>query len=164
MQKLIPLQKGLITGLAMIALSLFFFYGLKQPIESPLQYIIYVVYTIGITWSIISFSSKATVDTIFKEYFSSGFRTFILVTLLMVIFTFIFYKMNPRILEAKIVLNNELAIKAGGHTPNEIEANAKQMRSIFMPMMLMVTTFIYLFLGTLLSAVITGLIMQKKKN
>ena len=164
MQRLIPLQKGLITGLAMIALSLFFFYGLKQPIESPLQYIIYVVYTIGITWSIISFSAKATVDTKFKEYFSSGFRTFILVTLLMVIFTFIFYKINPLILEAKIVLNNELAIKEGGHTPNEIEANAKQMRSIFMPMMLMVTAFIYLFLGALLSAIITGVIMQKKKK
>ena len=163
MQKLIPLQKGLITGLAMIALSLFFFYGLKQAVESPLQYVIYVLYTIGIAWSIIAFSTKATVDTKFKEYFSSGFRTFILITLLMVVFTFIFYKFNPKILEDKIALNNELALKEGGHTPNEIEANAKQMRSIFMPMMLMVTTFIYLFLGALLSAVISGVILQMKK-
>ena len=163
MQKLIPLQKGIITGLAMIGLSLFFFYGLKQPPETPLQYIIYVVYTIGIAWSIFAFSKKTTGNTKFKEYFSSGFRTFILVTLLMVVFTFIFYKLNPQILEARIALNNQLALQEGGHTPDEIAANAKQMRSIFMPMMLMVKTFMYLFLGALLSAVISGVILQMKK-
>ena len=164
MRKLILLQKGIITGLTMIALSLFFFYSLKQPPESSLQYIIYIVYTIGIGWSILAFSGKSTKAVTFRDYFSAGFRTFILVTLLMVVFTFAFYRLNPQILEAKITLNNELAIREGGHTPAEIESNAKQMRSIFMPMMLMIKTFMYLFLGALLSAVISGTILQMKKN
>ena len=163
MVKLITLSKGLITGLTMIAFSLFFFYGLNQPPESPLQYIIYGVFMLGIIWTILSFSKKSGASLIFKDHFSAGFSTFIMVTLLMVLFTAIFYKLNPGLLEAKIALNNQLALKEGNHTPDEITANAKQMSSIFMPMMLAITTIIYLFLGALLSVVVSGMIIQLKK-
>lgn len=148
----------------MIILSLFFFYGLKQPPDSKYQYVIYSVYTLGIIWSIASFNKPAGNESKFKEYFSAGFKTFIVVTLLMVVYTGIFYKINPSILEAKIELNNKLALQEGDHTAPEIESNANQMRSIFIPMMLAITTFIYLFLGALVSAVVSAVIMQMKKN
>ncbi|UEG49515.1 DUF4199 domain-containing protein [Ferruginibacter lapsinanis] len=164
MQKLLSLKKGLITGLTMIALALFFFYGLKAPVESKYQYAIYTAYALGIVWSVWSFATTAEPSTSFKEYFSAGFKTFIIVTLLMVIYTAVFYKLNPQILELKISLNNELALKEGNHTPMEIEDNAKQMRSIFIPMMLAITTFMYLFLGALISAVTAGVIIQLKNK
>lgn len=162
MQKLFPLKKGLLTAFTMIGLSLFFFYGLKEPVESKYQYAIYTAYTLGIVWSIVAFNKIASPATTFKEYFSAGFKTFIIVTLLMVIYT-IFYKLNPEILELKININNELALKEGNHTPMEIESNAKQMRSIFIPMMLAITTFIP-FLGALISAVTAGVIIQLKNK
>ncbi|MGG9972042.1 DUF4199 domain-containing protein [Ferruginibacter sp. SUN002] len=164
MKNITPAGKGLITGLTMIALAVFFYYGLKQPFESPYQYAIYTTYTIGIIWSILTFSKTADVNTKFKEYFSIGFKTFIVVTLLMVVFVIAFFLLNPQIAEAKIALNNELAVKEGNHTPIEIEANAKQMKSIFIPMMSAITTFMYLFLGALISAVTSGVIMQMKKQ
>lgn len=164
MQKIITLKKGLLTGITMIILQLFIFYILKQSQEGPLQYAVYSVYTAGIVWSIFAFSKKAGPGTKFGAYFSAGFKTFILATLLMVIYTFIFLKMNPQILEAKIVVNDQLALQEGNHTPAEIASNAKQMRSIFIPMMLALTTFMYLFLGALISATTTGVIMQLKKQ
>lgn len=148
----------------MIILALFFFYGLKQQPDSEYQYIIYSVYSIGIIWSITAFSKTAGNETKFKEYFSAGFKTFIVITLLMVVFTGIFFKINPGILESKIELNNKLAVQEGNHTPAEIEANANQMRSIFIPMMLTITTFMYLFLGALVSAITSGVIMQMKNK
>lgn len=164
MQKIFSLKKGWLTALTMIGLSLFFFYGLKEPVESKYQYAIYTAYTLGIVWSIVAFNKIAGPATSFKEYFSAGFKTFIIVTLLMVIYTIIFYKLNPQILELKININNELALKEGNHTPMEIEENAKQMRSIFIPMMLAITTFMYLFLGALISAVTAGVIIQLKNK
>lgn len=164
MQKLFSLKKGLITGVTMILLSLFFFYVLKKPVESTYQYIIYTVYTLGIVWGIITLSKAANTETKFKEYFAAGFKVFIIVTLLMVLFTIIFHKLNPQIMESKIVLNNELARKEGNHTPMEIEANANKIRSIFITMQTAGATFMYLFLGALISAVTSGVIIQLKNK
>lgn len=159
-----PTIKGIICGIAMIIAALINFYIFHQPVDSSYQYIVYAIYGIGIVWSIYDFSKQVSSDTKFKEYFSAGFKTFIVITLLMVIYTAIFHILNPQILESKIALNNVLVAKEGNHTPVEIEENAKQMRSIFIPMMSAVTTFIYLFLGALISAVTSGVIMQIKRN
>ncbi len=128
MQKLFSLKKGLLTALTMIGLSLFFFYGLKEPVESKYQYAIYTAYTLGIVWSIVAFNKIASPTTTFKEYFSAGFKTFIIVTLLMVIYTTIFYKLNPQILELKININNELALK---HYNHAIELKADYFEAYF---------------------------------
>lgn len=164
MKSFSPTVKGIISGVAMVIAALFNFYILKQPVDSYYQYIVYSIYSIGIIWSIYTFGQNTSADTKFKEYFSTGFRTFIVVTLIMVIYTAIFHMLNPQILESKIALNNILVAKQGNHTPIEIEENAKQMRSIFIPMMSAITTFIYLFIGALITAVTSGVIMQIKRN
>lgn len=164
MKKINAAKKGLVTGFLMIALSLFFYYGMKTPVQSPYQYAIYTVYTVGIIWSLITFNKRTENNTAFKAYFSEGFKTFIVVTLLMVIYTIVFYKLNPQIIENEVAINNQLAIKEGNHTPAEIAANGKQMRSIFITMTTAIITIMYLFLGALITAVGTGVIMQMKKN
>ncbi|MES2431709.1 MAG: DUF4199 domain-containing protein [Bacteroidota bacterium] len=164
MQKIASLKKGLITGFTMIALSLYFFYGLKWPVNSSGQYIIFTIYTLGIAWGIISFSKNAAPATKFKEYFSAGFKVFIIVTLLMVIYTIVFYKLNPQIIENAIIENNKLALIEGNHTPAEIAANADQFRSIFITMTTAIITIMYLFLGALISAVVSGVIIQMKNK
>ena len=78
------------------------------------------------------------------------------------IYTFVFYKMNPQILEKGIVDNNILIQKEGNRTAIEIQDNANKMRSIFMPMMLSINTIKYLFLGSLISVVSAGFLSQKK--
>lgn len=164
MKKINAAKKGLITAIIMIGLSLFSFYILHKPVQNQYQYLIFTTYTLGIIWSVFTFSRTVVAGTKFKEYFAEGFKTFIVVTLLMVIYTIVFYKLNPQLIENEIALNNQLAIKEGNHTPMEIEANAKQMRSIFITMTTAIVTIMYLFLGALISAVTTGVIMQMKKN
>ncbi|MBI3883524.1 MAG: DUF4199 domain-containing protein [Sphingobacteriales bacterium] len=156
-------HRGLITGGLMIALALFFFYELKQPVDSPYQYYIYTVYTLGIIWNLLAFNKKADGTTRFKDYFSAGFKTFIIITFLMAVFSFIFFFFHPEIRDNKIELNNQLVIQQGNYTPAEIAENAKRLKDIYMPMTIAITTFMYLFLGALITAIISGVMMQIKK-
>lgn len=162
MNNLTPRNKGLVTGLVMVLLSLFFFYVSKQPLESNYQYIIYFIYIAGIIWCLRDFKKQAESLPTFKEFFGTGFKMFVVVTLIMVLFVFIFFYLNPQIRDTKFAENNRLLLLEGNHTPAEIEKNAEAMKGIFLPMMLGITSFIYLFLGTLITAITSGFLSQKK--
>lgn len=155
-------NKGLITGMLMILLSLFFFYVLKKPFESNYQYIIYTLYSTGIIWCLVDFKKAASGDLKFKDFFSAGFKMFVIVTLLMAIFVLVFFYANPQIRDAKFAENSKLLLAEGNHTPAEIESNANQMKRIFIPMMMGITTFAYLFLGALITAITAAFLSQKR--
>ncbi len=156
-------NKGLITGTILIVLSLIFFYLLKLPINGKNQYVILIIFITGILWSLISYNLISTSEQKIKNYFSEGFKTFIVVTLLMAVFTFIFYKLNPQIMEKGIQENNILLLKSGNKTPMEIKENADKLRDIFMPMMLGINIVKYLFLGSLVSLIAGAFLSQQKK-
>ena len=163
LQKINATRKGLLTGLLMAGLVLFFYYGLKYPLNGKEQYVIYSIYLAGIIWSLFAFMQAKGENKTFKEYFSTGFKTFIVATLLMVVFTFIFFSFDTSYRESGIAENNKLLLQEGNHTPAEIESNAQQLRKIFMPMMLGITTFKYLVLGALVTAVGAGFLSQRKQ-
>ena len=159
---LTPTKKGLVTGLVMVALSLFFYYVLKMPVNQKEQYALFSVYIAGIIWSLYEFRQTAA-DKNFKSFFSTGFKTFIVATLLMVLYTFIFFKFNTDYREAGIAENNALLLQQGNHTPAEIETNANQLRQIFMPVMIGITTFKYLILGALVTAIASAFFSRKQQ-
>ena len=161
LKNLNPTKKGLITGLLMVVLALFFFYVLKMPVNQKEQYVLFTVYIAGIAWSLYSYKQTAAEDKKFKSYFSTGFKTFIVVTFLMVLYTFIFFKFNTAYREAGIAENNAMLLQQGNHTPAEIESNANQLRQIFMPVMIGITTFKYLILGALVTAIASGFLSRK---
>lgn len=154
-------KKGLLTGIVMIGLSLFLYYVLKWPLNQKDQYVLFCVYIAGIGWSLLSYKHSSAEDKTFKNYFSTGFKTFIVVTLLFVLFTFIFFTFNTAYRDAGIAENNALLLKEGNHTPAEIESNAKQLKQIFMPVMVGITTFKYLIIGALVTAVASAFLSRK---
>ena len=162
MKNTTPRTKGLVTVIIMIALALFFFYGLKKPFDSNYQFIIYTVYTAGIIWCLWDFKKTAPENSKFKDFFSAGFKMFVIVTLIMVFFVLIFFYLNPNITDARLAENNKLLLAEGNHTPAEIEKNANEMKRIFIPMMLGITTFMYLFLGALVTAIAAAFLSSKK--
>lgn len=80
----------------------------------------------------------------------------------MVLYTFVFYKLNPQILENAIKENNTLVMKEGNRTAAEIDANSAKLRSIFMPMMLIITTIKFLILGALVAVIGAGFLSQNQ--
>ena len=163
MTKLSATYKGLIIAALMIVVSAALFYIFKFPAKHESQLIVIGIYITGILWSLYSFRSADGNPVKFKEYFSQGFKTFILVTLLMVIYTALFYKLNPQILDEVIRQNEIMVAKEGDKTPAEIKANSETVRSIFMPMTISLFTVVYLGLGALTSLV-GGLILSNRQK
>ena len=156
---------GIITGVCLILLQLFFFIVIKLPVESPAKYFIYFVYAAGITWSLLHFNKSFQVSsTGIKVFFSTGFKTFIVATLFVVVYTFIFYKLHPEISQAIINSNSQLLKLQGNHTPKEISDNAAQLNHIFIPMIVSITTLLYLFFGAIFTLLISVIILQTKKK
>ena len=158
-----PLQKGLITGALMIIASIFSLSVLKNPVESYFQFIVYIIFCLGIVWCLLSYSKSSVKKKAFKDFFSTGFRTFIIITLLMVGFAYIYFSLNTGFRDTTIAENSRLLALQGDHLPGEIEENSKQLKKMFMPLMISSTVFRYLILGALITAITAGF-LSKKNN
>ncbi|MBC7889872.1 MAG: DUF4199 domain-containing protein [Ferruginibacter sp.] len=161
MKEITPAQKGLITGALMVTASLFSLYILKYPFESYFQFIVYSIFCLGILWGLITYSKKLTEKKSFKDYFSVGFKTFIVICLVMAVFTYIYFNLNTGFRDEKIAENTRLLVLQGDHLPKEIEDNSKQLKKMFMPMMISSAVFRYLILGALITIITAGFLSRK---
>jgi hypothetical protein len=164
MKQLKPQYIGLITGGLMIAASLFSFYILKLPVETNFQLLIYLLFSAGVVWSLLNSFIYEPDKTSFKDYFSAGFKTFVIVALLMAVFTYIFFSIHTDFRDAKIAENNKLLLAEGNHLLQEIEENSKQLKKLFLPIMVSSAVFRYLIIGALVSAVGAAFLSNKKAN
>ena len=162
MKKLKAQYIGLITGGLMVAVSLLSFYVLKLPIESNFQWVVYLIFSAGIVWSLMNTFIYDADKISFKDYFSAGFKTFVIVALLMAVYTYIFFSLHTDFRDTKIAENNKLILAQGNHLPQEIEENAKQLKKLFLPIMVSSAVFRYLIIGALLSAAGSGFLSSKK--
>lgn len=163
MKQTTPTQKGLLTGALMIVASVFSLYVLKNPVESYFQFVVYTIFCAGIVWSLISYSGSATDKKSFANYFSTGFKTFIVISLLMAVFTYIYFSFHLEFRDNKIAENSRMLALEGNHLPKEIEENAAQLKKMFMPLMISAAIFRYLILGALITVIAAGF-LSKKNN
>jgi len=159
--KLTPVIKGLITSLIMIALVLAIYYSGKPP-ESNLQYLIYAIYALGITWTLIAFRQTPQFTGKFSELFAQGFRCFIVVTLMMVLFTGIFSKLHPEFTEETAVAYREQLIMQRDKTPDEIETEVKAFKNQYTLKLVSGAIFGYLILGAVVTAAVSAIITRRK--
>ncbi|MGB5006102.1 MAG: DUF4199 domain-containing protein [Ferruginibacter sp.] len=153
-------KKGLLAGLIMIGLSLLFYYT-KQPFDSPLQYLIYVFYAAGIVWTIYEFSKTEENPNKFGAFFLQGFKCFIVITLLMVVFTFVFNKMHPEFKEDMVKAYREDMVSKGNTTPDEILKNIEKAKEYYLTMLLSGAIFGYLLAGAAITAATSFIFLKR---
>ena len=161
LQNLNASKKGLITGAVMICLSLVFYYS-GQPFDSPLQYLIYVIYAGGIIWTVYEFSKSEENTNKFAAFFLQAFKCFIVITLLMVVFTFVFNKMHPEFKDEMVKAYNEDMLKKGDTTTTEMAKNIEKAKDYYLTMMISGAIFGYLMIGAVISAAASLLFMKRK--
>jgi len=163
MKQLSPTQKGLFTAVAMMAALSFSLFVLKNPFESKFQYIVYCLLCFGIVWSLVSYFRSNNEKKTFTNYFSVGFQTFVVVALLMAVFTCIYFVTHPEFRDNNIAENSRLLLIQGNHLPKEIEENAKELKKWFLTLMISIAIFKYLFVGALITAIAAGFLSKKNK-
>lgn len=160
--KISALVKGLITGCLMIAVS-FLIYQVKKSFENNLQYITYALYVAGIIWAVADHHYSGMGNRKFMGYFSEGFRCFIVVVLLMVLFTYVFLQLHPEIKEEVAAQMRIEEMKSGNYTAAEIDTHIMNMKKYYTTILISLVIFMYLVIGAIVSA-ITSAIFARKNN
>ncbi len=156
-----PAIKGLITAVLMIALALIIAFQ-KNTANPEWQYLLYLVYAAGIIWTLISFSRSGTFSGKFSELFGQGFRCFIVVTLVMVIFTGIFIKTHPEYAEQEAKATREYYQGKADKTASEIEEMAQKAKKQYPVIFISISIFRYLVAGAVFTTAVSGLLTRRK--
>ncbi len=144
----------------MIAFS-FIIYATQHSFENKLQYITYAIYIAGIVWTLFEYKKQNSIAT-FKNYFSEGFKCFIVVTLLMVLFTFVFIQMHPEMKTQMEAIMKADMLNDKNLMPSDIENRIANAKKMYLPAMLMGVVFGYLLIGALITLIASGFFSQKR--
>ena len=147
----------------MMATSLIIYFYFKS-FDNSLQYVVYITYSVGLLWTLFTFSRTQAPDTGFGKYFTEGFKCFIVVTLLMVLFTYVFLKMQPDLKEQMAINYKAEMQKNVNMTPDEVLKNTVQMKKYFEVMLTSMAMFSYLLIGAFITAITAAVLMVKKKQ
>ncbi len=158
--KISPAIKGLITALVMIASTLLID-QYKDQIDPRLQYLVYVIFAAGIIWTLISFKRSGSFTGKFAELFGQGFRCFIIVTLAMVSFTYVYIRLHPELAEEEAKNTIAYYQEKGDKTPPEIEEIGKKAKKQYPIAAVSLSIFRYLIMGAFLTAASSLLLIRR---
>lgn len=154
--------KALITGAVMVITSLLI-YMYKGSFDTTLAFIPYAMYVAGISWVLLE-HHRGDEPKNFLTYFMKGFRFFLVVALVMVVFTYVFLKFNSEV-QAQAVQEYADMIKHDADlTPAEMENSVKQLDKYFVTMMISRAIMGYLLIGGFVTAVMSGVLILNRRN
>jgi hypothetical protein len=159
--KLTPVIKGLITAFVMIAVFLGIYYSGKDA-DPGLQYLIYILYAIGIIWTVFAYRLSTSFTGKFGDIFSQGFKCFIVVTLLIALFYGVFNYQHPEFAEETAKAYKEKLIKENQKLLPDIESEVATFKKQYTLMLVSGAIFGYLIIGASVTAVISAFLTRRK--
>lgn len=159
--KLSPAIKGIITAILMIAVVLITFYS-GMPANSPLQYMIYVLYALGLVWTLVAYRQSPAYTGRFWDSFMQGFRCFIVITLVMTIFTLVFSWTHPEFATESANAYREQLLKDKSMLPDQVEEQISTYKKRYNITLVYGSIIGYLIIGAGVSAAISAFLPQRK--
>lgn len=138
-------------------------YTSKVPARSSLQYLVYLAYALGIIWTLYAHARSASFAPTFGNIFSKGFQCFIIVTLVMVVYTGVFSATHPELAETSAEFYRQELVKEGNKLPNEIEEQVAGVKKYYTVSRVSEATFGYLMLGAFFTAAGTAALLIRRK-
>ncbi len=156
-----PAIKGLIAAVIMIAIALVTYYS-GMPANSPFQFLVYAVYALGVVWTVVAYSKTSLFTGKFGDSFNQGFRCFIVITLMMVLFTATFSSMHPEFAEESSKYYREELLKQKDTLPPDIEAAVARYKKNYTMTLVYGSIIGYLIIGAVVTAVSSLIIIRRK--
>jgi Protein of unknown function (DUF4199) len=156
-----PVAKGLITGLLMI-LTAYAYMKVKGDPDNTLQYLDKILFAGGIIWAILDYSRSPDYDGKFGSLFLNGFRCFVVIAFVMVLFTYFYAQFNEEYKRGMLKSITEQASKLKDKTPAEKETLIAGAKKYYWIQPVLAATFGYLIVGAIITALTSLLIIKKK--
>lgn len=160
--KFTPAIKGLITAVSMIGIALITYYS-GLPATSPVQYLVFALYAIGIIWTLLSFKKTPAFTGKFGDSFQQGFRCFIVVTLTMVVFTGLFSMTHPEFAEQSAVQYKKELEQKKNTLPADIDSQVSRYKKGYTMALVYGAIISYLIIGAGVTAVGAALLTRRKQ-
>jgi hypothetical protein len=158
---IIPAIKGVITAVLMIMVVLAAFY--TNTTAGPfIQYGVYGLYGAGIVWTLLAYQRSDQYSGKFADAFNQGFRCFIVVTLFMVLFTYVFNKMHPEFVTDSAALYKEQLVKDKSQLGPAIDTLVSQYKKGYITTLVYGSIFGYLIIGAVITAAMSALITRRR--
>lgn len=157
-----PAIKGLITAILMIAIALVTFYS-NMPANSGFQYLVYAVYALGIVWTLVAYRLHGQYTGSFGDTFNQGFRCFIVVTLIMVLFTGLFSYLHPEFAEESSRYYREEMMKDKNNLPADIDSAVAKYKKNYTLTLVYGSIIGYLIIGAAVTAATSFIIINRRK-
>ena len=150
---------ALLTAFLMAIIS---WVGFNNNLLSPnlTQLLVYLVFALSISFTLLL---RRDPNFKFGDYFQMGFRHFILITLVMAIFTFAFAHFYPELREQSAIAFKALLEKEQNKTPAEIEQDVKLYKEGYATALVSRSILGYLMAGALVTAISSLLLTLQKK-
>jgi len=125
-------MKGIVITLLLIIFGLIiYFTGQMQ--NQGLNYLQYVIFLAGIIWSCISYSKQMNANVTFGNLFGHGFKTSAVVTVLILIYTFISLKfLFPDIVDKSLEISRKKMEESGKLSDSQIDTQLAMVKDHFM--------------------------------
>ena len=147
----------------MVAVGLLIYVN-KVGEHSALNYLAHLIYGLGIVWTVFSFA-KENRTAGFKELFQQGFKCFIAATLVLAVYTFLYFKFNEAEIDKVVELAKQERLKtATDRTPAEIEVEAQQTKKYYIPFQVSGMVFSNLLIGAVVTMATAGSLYLRNKN
>ena len=152
---------GLFAGLVTVLMSLAIYYWAGN-FESQWQIVVYGFYCGSVMFAQHKLQQSSGVAS-FKELFTEGFRTFVVVTLIMVAFTWIFLKTNPDLQKEILEDYRKTMVAEGNRTMEQIQTELELAKEKYLTFFTSLAIFGYLIIGSL-AALIGGIFFSSRNN
>lgn len=158
--KLVPALKGVITAVIMIVILLWVYYT-DIPADSPVQYLIYAVYALGILWTLITYRRSATFTGKFSDLFNQGFRCFIVITLCITFFYWLFNNLHPEFRQQMADTLRKQLTEAKDKMPSDIDRDVAAFKKQYIISLISRAIFGYLIIGAGVTAAASALLSRR---
>ncbi len=152
--------KGIVISLVLIVIALVSYF-LNMNTNSWLQYVSYLVFIVGIIWSVNMYGKQIDHNSTFGNYFAHGFKIAALVTAIMIVYIVIFVYLFPDVREKAMDAARTKMQSKGQMSQEQIDQALGFTKKFFMVFIIAGTLLGYLIFGALASLIGAGI---TKKN
>lgn len=157
-----PVVKGLIVSLILIVFSLALYFS-DQMMNKTLGYLQYAIVMGGIIWACINYSNQMQHRITFGNAFVHGFKMTAVITVIMVVYTVLSFKvLFPEMMD-KILDQTAAELEKKNMPDDQVDNTMNLTRKFFIPFAIAGVLFIFMFMGVI-SSLIGAAVAKKKPN